>query len=84
MATRVPGALVYRTTVTLSEAHIRAIEMAKRELANMKGLPIELIKESEAVQYLITQGAKKLGLLLLLLGLLNLDDVLGLVLFLLS
>ena len=61
MATPVPGARVYRTTVTLSEAHVRAIEKAKRELAHMRGLPTELIKESEAVQYLLTQGARAKG-----------------------
>ena len=61
MATRVPGTGVYRTTVTLSEAHVRAIEKARRELAQMKGLPHELIKESEAVQYLLTHGARAKG-----------------------
>jgi len=65
MVTRIPGAQKYRTTVTLSEIHVKAIESAKRELAQMKGLPTDLIKESEAVQYLITQGAKKLGFLML-------------------
>jgi len=61
MATRVPGSGVYRTTVVLSHIHISAIEKAKEELAKLKGVPKDSIKESEAVQYLITQGARVKG-----------------------
>jgi len=61
MATKIPKSKLHRTTITLSPLHLRAIDRAKEELSLLKGVPKDFIKESEAVQYLITQGAKALG-----------------------
>jgi len=61
MATKIAKSSFYRTTVTLSPLHLKAIERAKEELSRSLGVPKHLITESSAVQYLITQGVKALG-----------------------
>jgi len=61
MATKIAKSSLYRTTVTLSPLHLKAIDKAKEELSRSLGVPKHLIAESSAVQYLIVQGAKALG-----------------------